>query len=184
MPDSHFTSTPTNNMNTIETHLGLTGVRVPVSSQNQPAMRLGTWLFLPSPGLVVEASRIRRHAAFRHEAPVVEEFYRTGGEAAYYSETKRRVLTVRQYHALLRQRPEALREGWRIRQRDVATFARGAVGGPQHCALSLHGWHRILRDTESRAVSMGQRPPVSARGPAVDFCSHGTRGCAAPWRNS
>ncbi len=161
-PDPDFTSTQTNNMNTIETHL----VRVPVVPQNENYLRHGEWLFVPSPGLVVEASRIRRHAAFRHEAPVVEELYRTGGEAVYASATQRRVLTVPQYRTLLRQRPAAVREDWRIVQRDVAAFGRGAVRCAWHGAITLRGWHRILRNSEvlkQRGRNQSDCPPPWTR---------------------
>ncbi len=153
-------------MNTIEIHL----TRVPVVQQNENYLRHGEWLFVPSPGLVVEASRIRRHAAFRNEAPVVEELYRTGGEAAYASATQRRVLTVPQYCALLRQRPAAVREDWRIVQRDVTAYGRGAVRCARHGAITLPGWHRILLNTEAPALT-GQRPPVFARRPAGSISS-------------
>ena len=140
-------------MTTIETQSAPAGVRGGVVHQNE-CLRHGDWLFVPSPGLVVDTNRIRRHAAVRREAPVVEELYRTGGEAVYFSESKRQVLTVPQYRKLLRQRPSAVKEDWRIRQRDAADFVRGTVLHPEYSPITLPGWHRILMNTGSLAQSL------------------------------
>ena len=140
-------------MNTIETQFAFTRAPEPVVQQNE-FLRHGEWLFVPAPGLVVNSNRIRRHAAVHREAPVVVEFYRTGGEAVYFSASQRRVLTVPQYRKLLRQRPSAVKEDWRIRQRDVANYGRGTVLHPEHRSITLHGWHRILMNTGALAQSL------------------------------
>jgi hypothetical protein len=85
---------------------------------------------------------------------VVSEFYRTGGEAIYYSALKRRTLTVPQYRQLLRQHPQTVKEDWRIMQRDMAAYGRGTVCHPDHRTVTLHDWHRILMNTESQAPAM------------------------------
>ena len=140
-------------MNTLETPFAFAGAPGPVVHQNE-CLRHGDWLFVPAPGLVVDSHRIRRHAAIHREAPVMEEFYRTGGEAVYFSASQRRVLTVPQYRKLLRQRPSAVKEDWRIRQREVANYGRGTVRHPEHRSITLPGWHRILMNTGSLAQSL------------------------------
>ena len=85
---------------------------------------------------------------------MVEQFYRTGGEAVYYSESKRRILTVHQYRKLLRQRPQTVKDDWHIMQRNMAAYGRGTVRHPDHRTITLHDWHRILMNTESQAPAM------------------------------
>lgn len=133
-------------MHTHTTQFAFTGARVPVVQQNE-FLRHGDWLFVPAPGLVVDAARIRRHTALRTGAPLVEELYRSGGEALYYSAPLRRVLTVPQYRARLRQRPAAVHEDWRIVQREMNAYARGTVRHAGHPDLTLPVWHRILLNT-------------------------------------
>jgi hypothetical protein len=117
----------------------------------------GEWFFVPSPGFVVDAKRILHREPIRRsggKAHIVEEVYRSGGEAVYYSETKRRVLTVPQYRKLLQQRPAAVKEDWRIMQRDMSVYGRGTVRHPDHRTITLQGWHRILMNTEARAPAV------------------------------
>jgi len=149
------------NTPTLDTRASLAVVRGGIVQQNGTFIRQGEWLFVPAPGLVVEAKRILRHEPVRRravESHVVEEIFRTGGEAVYFSETKRRVLTVPQYRKLLRQRPAAVKEDWRIRQRDVTAYGRGTVRHPAHDTVTLHGWHRILMNTESQTPAMKNVP--------------------------
>lgn len=125
--------------------------------KNEAFIRQGEWFFVPAPALVVEAKRILRSEPIRRtggKAHMVEEVYRSGGEAVYYSESKRRVLTVPQYRKLLQQRPAAVKEDWRIMQRDMAVYGRGTVRHPDHRTITLHGWHRILMNTETKAPAM------------------------------
>lgn len=130
-------------MNTNTTQIAFRAAGVPGVQQNE-FLRHGEWLFVPAPGLVVDASRIRRHAALHTGAALVEELYRSGGEAHYYSASLRRVLTVPQYRALLRRRPAAVHEDWRIVQREINAYARGTVRHAEHPDLTLPVWHRIL----------------------------------------
>ncbi len=142
---------------TLEMRVTRSAVRDPVVQQNEAVIRQGEWLFVPAPGLIVDVRRVRRHAPVSHrddENLVMEELFRTGGEAVYYSASKRRVLTVPQYRKLLLQRPSAVKEDWRIRPRDVVTYGRGAVRQPDHSPITLAGWHRILMNTESLAQSL------------------------------
>ena len=142
-----------------------------VVQQNETFIRQGEWLFVPVPGLVVEAKRILRDEPVRRravESHVVEEVFRTGGEAVYFSETTRRVLTVPQFRKLLRQRPAAVKEDWRIRQRDMTAYGRGTVRHPEHRTVTLHGWHRILMHTNAPAQSLTHLAPLdyTAKTPA------------------
>src|SRR6188768_1140608 len=90
--------------------------------KNEAFIRQGEWFFVPVPGMNVDAKRILRNEPIRRsggKAHIVEEVYRSGGEAVYYSEKKRRILTVQQYRKLLQQKPETVKQDWRIMQRDM-----------------------------------------------------------------
>ena len=125
--------------------------------KNEAFIRQGEWFFVPAPRLVVEPKHILSKEPIRRsggKAHMVEEVYRSGGEAVYYSQTKRRVITVTQYRKMLQHHPSVIKEDWRIMQRDMNVYGRGTVRHPDHRTITLQGWHRILMNTESQAPSM------------------------------
>ncbi len=125
--------------------------------KNEAFIRQGEWFFMPAPGLIVDAKRVLHHEPIRRsggKAHMVEQLYHTGGEAVYYSGTKRRILTVQQYRKLLRKRPQTVKEDWHIMQRNMAAYGRGTVRHPDHRTITLHDWHRILMNTESQTPAM------------------------------
>lgn len=148
------------NTPTLDRRFARPGARETVQ-QNETFIRQGEWLFVPVPGLIVDAKRVRRDAPVSrrdNDNLVIEELFRTGGEAVYYSATKCRVLTVPQFRKLLRQHPQAVREDWRIRQREAAAYGRGTVRHPGHRTVALREWHRILTNTDPLARNLA-RPP-------------------------
>jgi hypothetical protein len=44
--------------------------------------------------------------------------------------------------------------GWRQMVRDPELYAKGAVRHPDHNTIVLHGWHRVLMNTEQSARAM------------------------------
>jgi len=141
----------------LQTPFAHTDAPATVSQQNEVCLHQGEWNFVPAPRLAVDAKRILRHEPIRRSdgrTHMVEEIFRTGGEAVYYSEARRCVLSVRQYWKLLQQRPQAVKEDWRIMQRGMAVYGRGTVLHPDHRPITLHGWHRILMKTESSAPAI------------------------------
>src|SRR5262249_6761260 len=44
--------------------------------------------------------------------------------------------------------------GWRRMVRDPELYAKGCVRHPDHATIMLHGWHRVLMNTEHRARAM------------------------------
>jgi hypothetical protein len=142
------------NTPTLESWFARMGAGETVVHQTEALIRQGEWFFVPAPQLVADAKRIRHHEPIRRsggKTHTVEEVFRTGGEAIYYSEARRRVLTVPQFRKLLQQRPQAVKEDWRIMQRGMSVYGRGMVRHPDHDTVTLHGWHRILMNTESSA---------------------------------
>jgi hypothetical protein len=125
--------------------------------KNEAFIRQGEWFFIPVPDLVVDAKTILHREPIRRsggKAHIVEEVFRSGGQPVYYSEKKRRVLTVEQYGKLLRQKPHTSKEDWRLLQRDMSVYGRGTVRHPDHRTITLQGWHSILMNTESQAPAM------------------------------
>ena len=46
------------------------------------------------------------------------------------------------------------RRRYRMMTRDPELFARGTVRHPDHATITLHGWHRVVMNTENRASAM------------------------------
>ena len=47
-----------------------------------------------------------------------------------------------------------MRRRYRMMTRDPELFARGTVRHPDHATITLHGWHRVVMNTENRASAM------------------------------
>jgi len=39
-------------------------------------------------------------------------------------------------------------------QRNAGVYVRGRIRHPDHATIRLHGWHRVLMNTESQAKAM------------------------------
>ena len=51
--------------------------------------------------------------------------------------------------------PSQQRSGrWRQMVRDPELYAKGAVRHPDHNTIVLHGWHRVLMNTEGESKAM------------------------------
>jgi hypothetical protein len=44
--------------------------------------------------------------------------------------------------------------GFHIMKRDAAVYMRGKMSHPDHQTVTLHGWHRVLMNTENRSSAM------------------------------
>jgi hypothetical protein len=49
------------------------------------------------------------------------------------------------------------RRHYRLMVRDPELFARGTVRHPDHATITLHGWHRVVMNTEQRARHASRR---------------------------
>src|SRR5262249_9819954 len=81
-----------------------------------------------------------------------EECYRSGGETVYVSDKYPTGITAREYNGL--QESERKRGVFRVMQRDAFVHVRGEVKHPDHETVTLHGWHRVLMNTENRSQAM------------------------------
>ena len=122
--------------------------------RNVAYIRQGEWFFLPERSLVVDEREVL------HDEPLsrgwgkihrLELAYRRGGETVFVSPKYPTGLTEADYHAL----PDAQRTGaWQEMVRDPELYAMGDVRHPDHATIRLHGWHRVLMNTEQEARAM------------------------------
>jgi hypothetical protein len=123
--------------------------------RNAAYVRQGEWFFLPQWTLVVDEREVLRDEPLtrgRGKDHVLEYAYRRGGEAVYVSDSHPTGLTEAEFDLLP---PSQVRSRWwREMVRDPELFAKGAVRHPDHNTIVLHGWHRVLMNTEQSARAM------------------------------
>jgi hypothetical protein len=123
--------------------------------RNQAFVRQGEWFFIPEPGLIVNEALVHRDEPISRgqgSKPHRCEFlYRHGGEAVMVCSRHPSGVTIAQYDKLVAARPEAARWNWRAMQRNAAVYARGRISHPDHKTIVLHGWHRVVMNTEHEA---------------------------------
>jgi hypothetical protein len=83
-----------------------------------------------------------------------EDCYRTGGETVYVCTHRPIGVAEAEYRTLLEDQPEAKGWGWRVMRRNAEVYVRGRVRHPDHKSITLHGWHRVLMNTEDQARAM------------------------------
>jgi hypothetical protein len=122
--------------------------------KNSAFIRQGEWFFIPAafeadPRLVLKNEPLSRgNAGKPHRA---EECYRSGGDTVYVSVRYLSGLTAEEYKKL----PASERNsGFNIMKRDAAVYVRGKMSHPDHQTVTLHGWHRVLMNTENRSSAM------------------------------
>ena len=125
--------------------------------KNAAYRRQGEWFFIPAPDLKVDEKLVL------HDEPITRgnggkphrcDFcYRTGGETVYVcSRSQRR--SEAEYRRLLEEQPEAKYWGWRVMRRNAEVYVRGRVRHADHRTIMLHGWHRVLMNTENQSRAM------------------------------
>jgi hypothetical protein len=123
--------------------------------KNAAFRRQGEWFFLPAPGLVVDEKLVRRNEPLVRsgggKAHWAEFCYRYGGELVYVCPRYPNGVTAAQYGRILARNPRAKGWGWRAMERNPDVFVRGRVRHPDHKAIVLHGWHRVLMNTEGQS---------------------------------
>src|SRR6266480_1117039 len=126
--------------------------------KNAAYVRQGEWFFLPVPGFAVDEKLVLRDEPLRRGnggKPHWAEFcYRTGGETVYVCSKHPNGVTEAQYKGILAGSPKAKGWGWRTMRRNPGVYVRGRVRHPDHATITLHGWHRVLLNTEGRSKAM------------------------------
>jgi hypothetical protein len=107
---------------------------------------------LPVPGFVVDEKLILPNEPLRRGnggKPHWAEFcYRTGGEAVYVCSRHPNGVTEAQYKVILAGNPKAKGWGWRSMRRNPGVYVKGRIRHPDHATITLHGWHRVLMNTD------------------------------------
>jgi hypothetical protein len=126
--------------------------------KNAAYIRQGEWFFLPQVGLVVDEKLILREeplARGNGGKPHWADFcYRTGGIKVYVCTRHSNGVTEATYQRMLANNPEAKSWGWRTMQRNPRVYVRGRIRHADHKTIVLHGWHRVLMNTENQAKAM------------------------------
>jgi hypothetical protein len=138
----------------------LKGLRAEARARRKNAayVRQGEWFFLPVPGLAVDGKLVlpdepltRGNGGKPHWA---EFCYRTGGETVYVCGRHSNGVTAAQYQAILAGNPKAKGWGWRVIRRNARVYVRGRIRHADHRTVTLHGWHRVLMNTENQSKAM------------------------------
>jgi hypothetical protein len=138
----------------------LKGLRAEAQSRRKNAayVRQGEWFFLSVSGLVVNEKLVlqdepltRGNGGKQHWA---EFCYRTGGETVYVCARYPNGVTEARYKGLLAASPKAKGWGWRTMRRNPGVFVRGRIRHADHATITLHGWHRVLMNTEGQSKAM------------------------------
>jgi hypothetical protein len=122
--------------------------------RNAAYVRQGEWFFLPQWALVVDNRDVLRNEPLsrgRGKDHVLELAFRRGGETVYVNAEHPGGISAAAFESLSATRQ---RKGWRRMVRDPELYAKGSVRHPDHNTIVLHGWHRVLMNTEQGARAM------------------------------
>lgn len=126
--------------------------------KNAAYRRQGEWFFIPAPGLKVDERFVLRDEPISRgnggKPHWCDHCFRGGGETVYVCRRFPSGLDVEKYRKLLNERPEAANWGWRTMVRGAEVYVRGRVRHLDHKTITLHGWHRVLMNTENQAKAM------------------------------
>jgi hypothetical protein len=125
--------------------------------KNAAFVRQGEWFFLPVADLAVDEQLILPNEPLRRgggEAHWVDFCYRTGGEMVYVCSRYPNGVIEAQYRKILAGNPKAKSWGWRSMLRNPGVYGKGRVRHPDHRTITLHGWHRVVMNTEGQSRAM------------------------------
>jgi hypothetical protein len=123
--------------------------------RNAAYVRQGEWFFMPQWTLTVDERDVLRNEPLtrgRGKDHVLEFAFRRGGETVFVNAEHPGGIGAAEYELLS---PSQQRSGrWREMVRDPELYAKGSVRHPDHNTIVLHGWHRVLMNTEQGARAM------------------------------
>jgi hypothetical protein len=126
--------------------------------KNAAYRRQGEWFFVPAPDLKVDEALVLKDEPITRGnggKPHWCDFcYRTGGETVYVCRHYPNGIDGTQYRRILEDRPDANGWGWRVMTRNAQVCVRGRVRHADHKTITLHGWHRVLMNTETQSRAM------------------------------
>jgi hypothetical protein len=119
--------------------------------------RQGEWFFVPAV-ITVDWKLVRKNEPLSRgggSKPHMAQFaFRTGGEMVKVCSQRPDGLTQAEYKELIETNPDARHWSWRDMQRNAQVYVRGKVSHPDHAALVLNGWYRVLMNSERRTEAV------------------------------
>lgn len=140
----------------IQARKGLRG-KARFSRKNAAYIRQGEWFFLDASGLVVDEKLVLKNEPLsrgRGKPHWADFCYRTGGESVHVCSRHSNGVTDATYRRILANNPKAKNWGWRTMRRNPGVFVRGRIRHPDHKVIVLHGWHRVVMNTEGQSKAM------------------------------
>ncbi|MFL5245052.1 MAG: hypothetical protein ACJ8FY_23365 [Gemmataceae bacterium] len=126
--------------------------------KNAAYIRQGEWFFILDGDSAVDEKLVLANEPLRRGdggKPHWAEFcYRTGGETVYVCSRRPNGVSGREYKELLNGHSKAKAWGWRTMRRNPGVYVKGRVRHADHAAITLHGWHRVLMNTEGQSKAM------------------------------
>ena len=126
--------------------------------RNAAYVRQGEWFFLPVGEMAVDEKFVLRDEPLRRGnggKPHWAEFcYRTGGETVYVCSRYPNGVAEARYKTILAGNPKAKSWRWRNMLRNPGVYVRGRIRHADHATITLHGWHRVLINTEGQSKAM------------------------------
>ena len=136
------------------------GLRAEARSRrkNTAYRRQGEWFFVPVPGFTVDEALVLRNEPLLRgnggKPHWVESCYRAGGETVHVCSRHPNGVTGDQHRRILAGNPKARGWGWQTMRRNPGVYVRGRVRHADHKTIVLHGWCRVLMNTEGQSRAM------------------------------
>ncbi len=126
--------------------------------KNAAYIRQGEWFFIRDADVAVDEKLVLANEPLRRGnggKPHWAEFcYRTGGETVYVCSRHPNGVTEAQYKVILAGNAKAKGWGWRTMRRNPGVYVKGRIRHADHATITLHGWHRVLMNTEGQSKAM------------------------------
>jgi len=126
--------------------------------KNAAYRRQGEWFFLPAPEVFVDDKLVLSNEPLRRgnggKPHWAECCYRTGGETVYVCSRHPQGVTEAKYRRFLAANSKAKGWGWQAMRRNPGVYVRGRIRHADHATIVLHGWHRVLMNTEGQSKAM------------------------------
>jgi hypothetical protein len=126
--------------------------------RNAAYVRQGEWFFLPAPDMAVDEKLLlqdeplsRGNGGKPHWADLC---YRTVGETVYVCSRYPNGVTEAEYQKIVSGNPKAKGWGWRTMRRNPGVYVKGRIRHADHATITLHGWHRVVMNTEGQSKAM------------------------------
>jgi hypothetical protein len=126
--------------------------------KNAAYRRQGEWFFTPVADMAVDEKLVLKNEPLSRGAGSkphwVEFCYRTGGESVYVCSRHPNGVTETTYKKIVSGNSKAKGWGWRPMRRNPGVYVKGRIRHADHATITLHGWHRVLMNTEGQSKAM------------------------------